>query len=137
MTDAKYFCTRCQREIKVSRTESKIKAGLIIGYCYNITHHLRIKYRIIIGHMIVKTLRSDRIKTRDENGDEKFHMIGLSCICGNKNVIFHRKGSYQFGGIGKYSCHAENHAVDLTITAKLFKHEPAFDELQEIVVRKF
>ena len=137
MTDSKYCCTRCQRVIKTSRTESKLKEGLIVGYCYNTTHHKRIKFRIILGRGIVRTLRSDRVQTRDESGDKNFNMKGLSCICGNKNIIFHRHGSYQFGGVGNYSCHAEDHHADLQITAKLFKHEPAFDEMQEIVVKVF
>lgn len=119
-----------------SRIESKVKDGLIVGYCYNNAHG-RIKFRIILGRGITKTLRADRIQTREENGDSKFHMRGLFCICKNKNIIFHRHGSYQFGGIGNYSCHAEDHHADLVITIKLFKHEPAFDELQEIVVKPF
>lgn len=137
MTDPKYCCTRCQRVIKTSRTESKLKDGLIVGYCYNTQHHKRIKFRIILGRGIVRALRSDRIQTRKDIDDKNFNTRGLTCICGNKNIVFHDKGSYQFGGTGNYSCYGEGHGVDLVITVKVFKHEPAFDEMQEIVVKKF
>ena len=64
-----------------------------------------------------------------------YSMAGLSCICGKK-LFFSKKGSYTIAGRVNGSCFAEKHRVELTIIGKLFKHEPAFEELQEIIVRK-
>lgn len=128
----KIKCTRCGKLAQIANSQSRQKDGLVTLYCYN-PDHPRLKLRIISGNNIIRTIRSNRMKSTVESED--YHLRKLKCVLCGKKLHFDKKNSYQNGGrIQGYCFNNRLHRLKLKIYSKLMK-EPDFDELQEIIVK--
>jgi len=127
----KIKCSRCGRLAVIANQQSRQKDGLITSYCYNQTHK-RLKMRIITGQNILRTIRSNRMKSTIE--DDEFHLRRLKCVLCGKKLFFDKKGSYQSAGkIQAYCYNNRLHRLKVRIYSKLM-NEPDFDELQEVII---
>ena len=129
----KIKCPRCGRLAEVANSQSRQKDGLVTLYCYN-PIHLRLKLKIITNSKIIRTIRSNRMKSSMES--ENYNLRHLKCILCGKRIHFDKKNSYQNGGkIQGYCFNNRFHRLNLKFYSKLMQ-EPDFDELQEILIKK-
>ena len=129
----KIKCTRCGKKAELANTQSRQKDGLVTLYCYN-PQHKRLKFKVITGEKIPRTIRSNRMNSTIESDD--YNLQKLKCVLCGRKLFFDKKGSYQSGGkIQGYCFNNKLHRLKMRIYSKLMK-EPDFDELQEIIIRE-
>lgn len=128
-------CVRCGKKTQLAKTESKLKDGVLVVYCYN-PKHRRVKIRVVSGKNIPRIIRNDRMKKVSEY-EEEFSLKNLRCPCGAK-IQFDRFGSYQAGGrIQGYCFNNDVHRISLLVLGKLLKDEPTCEEFFEIIIRPY
>lgn len=128
-------CIRCGKKTELAKTESRLKDGVLVVYCYN-QKHRKIKMRVVFGKNIPRVVRKDRLKKTKEY-EEEFSLKNLRCVCGHK-IQFDRFGSYQAGGrIQGYCFNNMIHRITLQVLGKLVKDEPTCDEFFEIIIRPY
>ena len=128
----KLKCTRCGKLIKIARTQSRQKDGLVTAYCFNDSHG-RIKLRVITGRNILRVIRSNRMKSTVEHNN--YNLQKLKCIICGRKLFFDKKGSYQSAGKIQGYCYNKFHRLKIKIYSKLM-NEPDFDELQELIINQ-
>ena len=134
MNLGKIKCSRCGRLAEISKQQSRQKDGLITSYCYN-PNHKRLKMRVITGKNILRTIRSNRMKSTIQYDDE-YNLQRLKCVGCGKKLFFDKKGSYQSAGkILAYCYNNKLHRLKVRIYSKLM-NEPDFDELQEVIINE-
>lgn len=129
MSSKKYHCTRCNGKLEKSNVDSNNER--LVFYCYKPLHK-PIRFHIFVG-AARHTIRKERL-TENKEIDPKYNLRKLFCICGRK-LSPERVGVNHKTGITKGNCYPMEHRVELTITSKLYPHEPSFYELQEISFR--